>query len=140
MGGPLAVSVSERLRRENPEADVATISLSGWLNLVNQEQLEYTALNRPGKKRSPASVESVEYYNDSVLPGLTEESKRLTRTVRGRADPTVPLQAMSIPGVQEYTVPSNGHVGGIARGALLVPAILDDIYTKTPLSPTGLNN
>ena len=127
-GGSLGVNVVQRLRSSRPDSDVSLVTLSGRLRVGDRRNLINSALNALGRQPSPAYVESVLRCDESAIPKLSDLDKQFVRTVHPSSDEEVPLDTMGIEGVESYPVRAIGHIPGIARGILLVPEILDNIY------------
>jgi hypothetical protein len=128
-GGSLSVNIFQRIRADNPDSDISLVSLSGRLKLGDPKNFEEVLINQLNKKQSLVYSESVSRC-EKVSAALSEKDRKLMRTVQPLTDQVVPLNTMSIDGVESYTVSANGHTRGIARGILLIPTILDDIYAS----------
>lgn len=124
-GGSMGVNVFQSLRAENQGLDLSLVTLSGWLHVTDQEQLEHTAFRRSSKQQSQAFHDSVMHCSEVAIPQLTSDDKAHIITAYPVDDETVPLQAMNIDGTRSHCVRTQGHVKGIAAGIMQLPGLME---------------
>jgi pimeloyl-ACP methyl ester carboxylesterase len=107
---------------ERPTRVHAVVTICGRIRGGSVEHL------RP---RSPSFVEAVERLKE-VEPTLTRAERRRILTLHPLSDGVVSVEAASLPGAENRTIPSVGHLASIVFALLFYPEAITSFIAELP--------
>lgn len=123
-GGSLAFNVAAQL--QSPR--VRTISHSGRLATRSYARWDPRSLEKCAHlgtdRASQMFYDSVKYFEEVTLPGLSEEQIGRMLITKPWADEVVPVSTMVVSGIQTATMPIAGHSLGIGFGIMRIPSLM----------------
>lgn len=129
-GGSLALNTFYQLRDKN----ICVVNAHGRLRAGDFDNKDFHSLHCRAKldtdKPSQSFFDSVTHAENEVLPNLTDSDKERILVLSQLTDLVVPIELMSIDGVQEHRSLAFGHSGGFIAHLLADRDLIIDFADK----------
>ncbi len=129
-GGSLALNTFFRSKDRNVSAVVAHGRLAkGDYPDEHRKSLQSSAFHRDNPSQS--FFDSVTFAENEVIPNLTDDDKQRLIILLQLTDRVVPLETMTIEGVQTHKSITFGHSGGFLAHLLADKSIIEDFAEQS---------